>query len=60
VKVTTPVFGGETMVTTSFTGAGPFLAAFRPKSFEVASGGAAAARSCRRPVPELGATGGRR
>ena len=34
LKVTTPVFGGETMVTTTFTGAGPFLAGFRPKSFE--------------------------
>jgi electron transfer flavoprotein alpha subunit len=38
VKVTTPVFGGETMVTTTFTGAGPFLAAFRPKSFEPEAG----------------------
>src|SRR4029079_15149542 len=33
VKVTTPVFGGHTLVTTTFTGDGPFLAAFRPKSF---------------------------
>ena len=37
VRVTTPVFGGETMVTTTFTGSGPFLAAFRPKSFEAVS-----------------------
>ena len=42
VSVTTPVFGGDTMVTTTFTGSGPFLAAFRPKSFEAAAGAAGA------------------
>jgi electron transfer flavoprotein alpha subunit len=57
VKVTTPVFGGETMVTTTFTGPGPFLAAFRPKSFEAEPGGAAAGEVVAVPVPELGATG---
>jgi len=57
VKVTTPVFGGETMVTTSFTGAAPYLAAFRPKSFEPAAGGGAAGELVEAPVPELGATG---
>src|SRR3954451_581161 len=42
VKVTTPVFGGNTLVTAAFTGEGPYLAAFRPKSFvaESAGGGA--------------------
>ncbi|TPW16445.1 MAG: etfA [Acidimicrobiaceae bacterium] len=33
VSVTTPIFGGNTLVTTQFTGAAPHLAAFRPKSF---------------------------
>jgi electron transfer flavoprotein alpha subunit len=57
VKVTTPVFGGETMVTTTFTGSGPFLAAFRPKSFEAAVGGAGAAELVAVAIPDLGATG---
>lgn len=58
VKVTTPVFGGTTLVTTSFTGQAPYLAAFRPKSFvpEAAGGGAPEVVSA--PVPDLGATGG--
>ncbi len=58
VKVTTPVFGGETLVTTTFTGSGPFLAAFRPKSFEAAAGAAGAGEVVAAPVPELGAAGG--
>ena len=58
VKVTTPVFGGETMVTTTFTGAAPFLAAFRPKSFEAAAGDAAGGEVVAVPVPDLGVTGG--
>jgi electron transfer flavoprotein alpha subunit len=57
VKVTTPVFGGETLVTTTFTGDGPYLAAFRPKSFEAEAGGAAAGEVVSAPVPDLGATG---
>jgi len=57
VKVTTPVFGGETMVTTTFTGSGPFLASFRPKSFEAEAGGAAAGDVADAPVGDLGATG---
>ncbi len=60
VSVTTPVFGGNTLVTTSFTGAGPFLAAFRPKSFaaEPCAGGAAEVVAA--AVPELGASGAAR
>jgi electron transfer flavoprotein alpha subunit len=58
VKVTTPIFGGEQLVTTSFTGSGPFLAAFRPKSFEPAPGDAGAAEVVAAPVPDLGAAGG--
>ncbi len=58
VKVTTPVFGGETMVTTTFTGSGPFLAAFRPKSFEAVAGAGGAGEVVSAPVPDLGAAGG--
>ncbi len=58
LKVTTPVFGGETMVTTTFTGAGPFLAGFRPKSFEAEPGGAGSGELVAAAVPDLGATGG--
>ena len=57
VSVTTPIFGGNTLVTTSFTGSGPFLAAFRPKSFAAESAGGGAATVVAAPVPELGATG---
>jgi electron transfer flavoprotein alpha subunit len=61
VKVTTPVFGGNTMVTTRFTGAGPYLAAFRPKSFAAEPAGApAAGELVAAPVPELGAVGAAR
>jgi electron transfer flavoprotein alpha subunit len=58
VTVTTPIFGGNVLVATTFTGAGPHLAAFRPKSFaaESASGGPATVVAA--PVPELGSTGG--
>ncbi len=58
VNVTTPVFGGNVLVTTGFTGSGPHLAAFRPKSFAAESAGGAAAAVVAAPVPELGATGG--
>jgi electron transfer flavoprotein alpha subunit len=62
VKVTTPVFGGNTLVTTTFTGGAPYLAAFRPKSFPAEpadeSTGAAAGAVVAAPVPDLGATGG--
>ena len=58
VKVTTPIFGGEKLVTTTFTAGGPYLASFRPKSFEAAAGGAGAGAVVSAPVPDLGATGG--
>jgi len=58
VTVTTPIFGGNTLVTTSFTGAGPHLAAFRPKSFAAESAGGPAASVVAAPVPDLGAAGG--
>ena len=58
VKVTTPIFGGEQLVTTTFTAGGPYLAAFRPKSFEPTAGDAGAGEVVSAPVPDLGATGG--
>ena len=57
VAVTTPIFGGNTLVTTSFTGEAPYLAAFRPKSFAAESAGGGAAAVVAAPVPDLGATG---
>jgi electron transfer flavoprotein alpha subunit len=58
VVVTTPIFGGNTLVSTSFSGGAPYLAAFRPKSFAAESAGAGAASVVAAPVPDLGSTGG--
>ena len=59
--VTTPVFGGNTLVTTTFTGDGPFLAAFRPKSFAAEPAvSPAAGELVDAPVPDLGGVGGAR
>ncbi len=55
VSVTTPVFGGNVLVTTSFTGPGPHLAAFRPKSFAPEESGGAAPSVTAVPVPDGGA-----
>ncbi|MFM8267270.1 MAG: electron transfer flavoprotein subunit alpha/FixB family protein [Ilumatobacteraceae bacterium] len=57
VSVTTPIFGGNTLVTTTFSAAGPYLAAFRPKSFAAEASGGAPATVVAAPVPALGATG---
>ena len=58
VKVTTPVFGGMKLVTTTFTGEGPHLAAFRPKSFPIeAKDGGAAPEVTQAGVPDLGDIG---
>lgn len=58
VNVTTPIFGGMKLVTSTFTGEAPYLAAFRPKSFEPAGGAGAAGEVVSAPVPDLGTTGG--
>jgi electron transfer flavoprotein alpha subunit len=58
VSVTTPIFGGNTLVTTAFTGEGPFLATFRPKSFAAEPAGGGAAEVVAATLPDLGATGG--
>lgn len=57
VVVTTPIFGGNTLVTTAFSGDGPFLAAFRPKSFAAESAGGAAPQVVAAPVGDLGVSG---
>ena len=57
VAVTTPVFGGNVLVTTTFTGPGPHLAGFRPKSFVAEPSGGGAPEVVAAPVPELGAAG---
>jgi len=58
VAVTTPIFGGNTLVTTQFSGVAPHLAVFRPKSFVAEAAGGGAPEVASAPVPELGATGG--
>ena len=60
VSVTTPVFGGNTLVTATFTGAGPHLAAFRPKSFAPEASGGAAPPVTTVAIPDGGATGAAR
>ena len=57
VLVTTPIFGGNTLVTTTFTGGAPYLASFRPKSFAPESAGGSAAAVQAVSVPDLGAAG---
>jgi electron transfer flavoprotein alpha subunit len=57
VTVTTPIFGGNTLVTTKFAGSGPHLAAFRPKSFAAESAGGGAPEVVPAAVPDLGTTG---
>jgi electron transfer flavoprotein alpha subunit len=57
VTATTAIFGGNMLVTTTYTGAGPYLVGFRPKSFVAEQGGGAAAAVEAAPVPDLGATG---
>jgi electron transfer flavoprotein alpha subunit len=57
VSATTPIFGGNTLVTTTFTGEGPYLVAFRPKSFAAESAGGGTPEVVTVAVPDLGATG---
>ena len=60
VVATTPIFGGNTLVNTAFTGEGPHLASFRPKSFAAESAGGAAASVVAASVPDTGAAGAAR
>ena len=60
VIATTPIFGGNTLVNTAFTGEGPHLVSFRPKSFAAESASGAAASVVAASVPDTGATGAAR
>ena len=57
VAATTPIFGGNLLVTTAFSGPGPHLVSFRPKSFAAEASGGGAAEVKAAPVPDLGASG---
>jgi electron transfer flavoprotein alpha subunit len=57
VSVTTAVFGGNVLVTTTFTESGPHLAGFRPKSFAAEASGGGAPEVVAAPVPDLGTSG---
>jgi electron transfer flavoprotein alpha subunit len=57
VKITTAIFGGNVLVTTSFTGAPPYLAVFRPKSFVAEEAGGGPAEVVKVDIGDLGATG---
>jgi len=58
VTVQTPIFGGTTLVNSTFTGDAPHLASFRPKSFAAEGGAGAAGEVVSAQVPDLGSTGG--
>jgi electron transfer flavoprotein alpha subunit len=57
VDVTTAIFGGNVLVTTTFTGDPPYIALFRPKSFAAEESGGGPAEVVKVDVPDLGATG---
>jgi len=57
VTATTAIFGGNVLVSTTFTGDRPYLAVFRPKSFAAEEGGGGAAEVVKVDIPDLGATG---
>ena len=56
VVATTPIFGGNVLFATAFTGAGPHLASFRPKSFAAEESGGAPAELVAVTVPDAGKT----
>ena len=56
VVATTPIFGGNVLFATAFTGSGPHLASFRPKSFAAEESGGAAAEVVAVSVPDAGKT----
>lgn len=55
--VGTAIFGGNTLVDTEFTGAAPFLAAIRPKSFAAEPSGGGAAEVVAAAAPDAGRVG---
>src|SRR5438270_12919552 len=57
VAVRNAIFGGNTLVHTTFAGEPPFIALFRPKSFAAEEGGGAAAEVVKVDVPDTGTAG---
>jgi len=57
VTVENAIFGGNTLVKTSFSGDGPFIALFRPKSFAAEESGGGAAEVVKVDVPDTGLSG---
>ena len=57
VVATTPIFGGNVLFATAFTGSGPHLASFRPKSFAAEECGGAPAQVVAVSIPDAGNTG---
>jgi electron transfer flavoprotein alpha subunit len=57
VTVENAVFGGNTLVKTSFAADGPFIALFRPKSFAAEEGGSVNAEVAKVDVPDTGTAG---
>ena len=58
VIATTPIFGGNILVATAFSGPGPHLVSFRPKSFAAEPAGASSPEVVAVAVPDLGKQGG--
>ena len=58
VVATTPIFGGNVLVATAFSGQGPHLVSFRPKSFAAEPAGASSPEVVAVAVPDLGKQGG--
>jgi len=58
LKVINTIFGGNTLVTTEFTGPGPRIVLVRPKSFAAEESGGGPAEVVALPVPDLGSTAG--
>jgi electron transfer flavoprotein alpha subunit len=54
IVVTEPIFGGNKLVKTKFTAAGPHIALFRPKSFVAEESGGGGAEVATIEVPEAG------
>ena len=54
VRIGTAIFGGNTLVDTEFTGAKPWLAAIRPKSFPAEPGGSGAGTVVRVDAADAG------
>ena len=58
VVATTPIFGGNVLVATAFSGDGPHLVSFRPKSFVAEPAGVSSPEIVAVAVPDLGKQGG--